>query len=190
MEDMQEMQEGERLDMPILQNDMEAEEHMEKIRYWNDYEDRMVKHFEEQIKLVREKAEARRAYHKHLLYDYFARVPHNSTKTQESYPLRSGKIVMKRATEKLVQPKDDDEKMFLLYLAENGIKGFSKTKVEEHLDWINYKKRLSIIDGQAVDKETGEIVDGIRVEKVEASFDVALNKDEKENSNGTEDQAS
>lgn len=175
----------EELDMPILQDDMEADEHMQKIRYWQDYETKMVDHFERQIELVREKTKSRIEWHKHLLQNYFARVPHNVTKTQESYPLRSGKLYLTKAKETLVKPEKDEEKQFLLYLAESGITGYTKTKIEESLDWKEYKKRLQIVDGKAVDKETGEIVD-IQVAQVEPKFDFKL--EEEENENGTEDQ--
>lgn len=175
------------IDEPILHDDMEADEHMQKIQYWQDYEARMVAHFENQIALVREKAKARIDWHKHLLANYFSRVPHDSTKTQESYPLPSGKLVMKKACQRLVKPEADEEKEIILSLAESGITGYTKTKIEEHLDWAAYKKRLKIVDGQAVDTETGEIV-GIRVENVEPKLDIKMNGVQSEN--GEENQAS
>lgn len=182
---MDEMRTEEVVDMPILQDDMEADEHMEKIRYWQNYEAQMTEHFQKQIALVHEKATSRIEWHKQLLRNYFVRVPHNSTKTQESYPLRSGKLVMTKATEKLVKPEKDKEKELLLFLAESGITEYTKTKIEESLDWASYKKRLKIVDGRAVDKETGEIVD-VQVEEVEPKFDFKLN--EEGNENGTENQ--
>ena len=175
----------ERLDMPVLQDDMDAEEHMRKIRYWERYEAEMVAHFQKQIAAAKEKAASRIEWHKRLLYDYFARVPHDSTKTQESYALPSGRLVYKRATEKMVRPQD--EKGFLLHLAEEGITEYTKTKIEESLDWQGYKKRLKIVDGVVVDKETGEIVDEVGIEQVEPDFVIKLDEDEEEKTNGEQE---
>ena len=174
------------LDTPEIHDDMDAEEHLRKIRYWKSYEERMLAHFERQIQAVKEKTKSHIEWHEHLLQSYFAKVPHSGTKTQETYSLPSGKMVMKRATDSLVRPEKENETAFLLYLAESGIKEYTKTKITEALDWANYKKRLTIVDGKAVDKETGEIVEEIRVEHVEPKFSITLNDEEGEHNDGAE----
>lgn len=163
----------------VLQDDLEAEAEIRKIQYWEREKERMTEFYEGQIKAVKEKCQSHIDYHKHLLRNYFNSVPHNSTKTQESYPLPSGKLVMSRGGEKLVRPEKDEEQRFLRVLKEQGITEY--TKVKEALDWANYKKRLVIANGKAVDIETGEVV-SIQVDYEEPKFDIKLNvKGEKDN---------
>lgn len=165
----------------IIQNDMEADDHVRKIRYWQGYRDRMVDHFQKQIQLVTEKAESAISYHSHLLESYLATIPHKVTRTQESYQLPSGGLKVTRAHDAIV--KDSEDKI-LLQLAQRGDNRFTKVKTTESLDWASYKKCLSIIDGKVYDVETGEAVDGAKVEHVEPKFSVKFNDDEEGSDNG------
>ncbi len=89
------------------------------------------------------------------LAEYFETVPHKTTKTKASYRLLSGTLTRKFGGQ---QMKQDDEKL-VEFLKTSGNLEFIKT--EEKPKWGEYKKRLEVMGGKVVDKETGEIVEGV-----------------------------
>lgn len=129
----------------------------EEIKKWTEfYEDRKAKAIRKQ--------EARIAHMEFLLEGYFRDVPKDETKTQLSYKLPGGKLVMKKPA--LVLEHDDEQ--LLPWLKQNR-PAFVKTK--ESVDWAGLKKDL--LSDAAVDPayrglvtDDGEIIPGIsRVEK-------------------------
>jgi len=100
---------------------------------------------------------------------YFSTVPHKETKTQESYKLLSGSLVMKKATTKILH--NDDE--LVAYLEAN--EEFDFIKIKKSPDWAEFKKDLAINEeGMVFDKITGEVLDSniCYTEDVPASFDI------------------
>lgn len=98
------------------------------------------------------------------LRDYFAKVPHHTTKTQESYELPSGKLVLKAQQPEYVKKED----VLIDWARRTGRTGYIKTVEKVSFDWSAMKKDLSdqfsISDeGFVVDKQTGEILDGLEV---------------------------
>ena len=82
-------------------------------------------------------------------------MPHKKTKTQENYPLPSGKLVMKQ-----VEPdyqREDEE--VIKWLKANRDGQFVKSK--ETLDWQELKKTLTVI-GETVADEDGQIIPCIK----------------------------
>lgn len=118
------------------------------------------------IKHLEEAAERKTAFLKGCLAEYFKTVPHKTTKTQESYKLLNGSLVMKLGSQTMV--KNDAE--LVEYFRQNGMSEY--IKVKEEPKWAEFKKNLSIVDGKVVDTTTGEIVDVVRVEEVPGTFDV------------------
>ena len=100
------------------------------------------------------------------LAEYFETVPHKTTKTKASYRLLSGTLTRKFGGTTM---KQDDEKL-VQFLKDSGQLEFIKT--EEKPRWGDFKKRLEIIGGSVVDKETGEIVEGVTVETKPDTFTV------------------
>lgn len=100
------------------------------------------------------------------LAQYFGTVPHKETATTEKYQLLSGSLVYTKP--KAVMEKDDDA--LLAFLHTSGNTEYIKT--EERPAWGEFKKRLEIVGRNAIDKETGEIVECIRVTEKPGSFDV------------------
>ena len=100
------------------------------------------------------------------LAEYFETVPHKTTKTKASYRLLSGTLTRKFGGTTM---KQDDEKL-VQFLKNSGQLEFIKT--EEKPRWGDFKKRLEIIGGSVVDKETGEIVEGVTVETKPDTFTV------------------
>ena len=100
------------------------------------------------------------------LAEYFETVPHKTTKTKASYRLLSGTLTRKFGSTTM---KQDDEKL-VQFLKDSGQLEFIKT--EEKPRWGDFKKRLEIMGGSVVDKETGEIVEGVTVETKPDTFTV------------------
>ena len=118
------------------------------------------------LRHVEEVAERKTAFLKECLAQYFQTVPHKATKTQESYKLLSGSLVMKLGSQKMV--KNDAE--LVEFFRQNDMTEYIKTKEEPK--WAEFKKNLSIVDGKVIDTTTGEVVDVVGVEEVPGTFDV------------------
>ena len=65
--------------------------------------------------------------------------------------------------------KQDDAQL-VQYLKDSGQLEFIKT--EEKPKWGDFKKRLEIVSGSVVDKETGEIVEAVQIIEKPDSFSV------------------
>lgn len=135
--------------------------------------DRIRELAEAQIQKIEEKlAAAERRYENGTrfltgkLAEYFETVPHKATKTKESYRLLSGTLTRKYGG---AQMKQDDAQL-VQYLKDSGQLEFIKT--EEKPKWGEFKKRLEIMGGSAVDKETGEIVEGVQIIEKPDTFSV------------------
>lgn len=120
--------------------------------------------------------EAQRAYEtgtgflRGKLLEYFQCVPHAKSKTQESYKLLSGSLVMKLDKMEL----EPEPEALVKWLRETGREDFIKT--EQSPRWGELKKKLCVLeDGETVVlKETGEIVNGVKGKPVPARFDVTV----------------
>ena len=98
-----------------------------------------------------------------MLLRYFETVPHQATKTQETYRLPTGKLKLKLASERMVP---DNEALMSVYPA------FVVQKPD--FQWGELKKRLQIVDGKVIDAETGEFVEAVAVEAVPPKFIVEV----------------
>lgn len=142
-----------------VDNDAKAEWCIEKIREkraelkkWQDHYDALKKAQEDEINRTI-------AYFEHLLNCYFEQQLQagvtKSTKTQTSYPLPSGKLVLKHQ-----EPTyDRNAEQLLPWLKANHPE---LVKVKEEEDWANLKKLL-VVDGTQMVTEDAEIVPGISV---------------------------
>lgn len=156
----------------VVTNDNVADWAIKKIKDEVNERDRLISIAENQIaelkdkiSKIKENCENSTSFLKSKLDEYFDKVEHKSTKTQESYALLSGKLVKKYGGNKAVY---EDEK--LIEWLKNTAPEYIKTI--EKPQWGEYKKRINMIDGKAIDTETGEIVDCIVVEKTPDTFDV------------------
>lgn len=92
------------------------------------------------------------------LIEYFESIPDDvkkSTKTQTKYTLPSINIIRKRQNPEYVQNEE-----FISYLKESYPEYI---EVVEKAKWGEFKKRTDVINGQLIDTETGEIVQGVEV---------------------------
>jgi phage host-nuclease inhibitor protein Gam len=94
-------------------------------------------------------------------------VPHKKTKTQESYKLPGGKLVLKTQNPEYKR----DDKTVIDWAKANSLTQF--VKVKEELDWDGLKKATAVFEGHIV-TEDGEIVPGIDVVDREAKFSVEV----------------
>jgi phage host-nuclease inhibitor protein Gam len=135
------------------------------------------KFYQEQIEKIRKANEFRAEYFRRMLKDYFYTVPHKMSKTQSSYQLPSGKLIMKAQGPEY--KRDDETVMKWVYETSNTPHQFINTK--ETLNWSALKKALegedgiAIVDGQVATPD-GEIVPGITVVERPNVFKVEVSK--------------
>ena len=91
---------------------------------------------------------------------YMRRADCRETKTRYSYQLLSGKVILKKPTQKLVP----DRKALAEYLQESDQTEYIKLAPEPA--WGEYKKRLKIVGDTVIDTDTGEVVPAVTVEDV------------------------
>ena len=91
---------------------------------------------------------------------YMRKADCRETKTRYSYQLLSGKVILKKPTQKLVP----DRKALVEYLQESGLTDYLKLTPEPA--WGEYKKRLKIVGDTVIDTDTGEVVPAVAVEDV------------------------
>lgn len=151
----------------VIDSDAKAAWAMRKIKEARDDRDRFVNWYKAKIKEIEEQTDFNTMNLEHMLAEYFASVPHKKTKTQESYSLPEGKLVMKKQQPEFKR-KDD---VVIEWLKANDGKQF--VKVKEELDWAGFKATVGVFDGNVVD-ENGVIVPGIEVVEREEKFVVEV----------------
>lgn len=103
-----------------------------------------------------------------LLAAYMQTVKCKQTKTQQTYQLCSGKLVLKRGT--LGFKRDEDA--LIKCLIENNMDDF--VKVDPTVAWGELKKRIVAdeVNGICMDKETGLVIEGVYPIRNEDVFEV------------------
>ena len=156
-------------------SDLQAEWALKKIKKAAEERDRLVglanKEIEEltkQIEVFEQRYKSDTGFLQSKLFEYFTKVEHKETKTQETYKLLSGSLIFKKPAQKMSPDKDK----LLAYVKANDMPEF--VKVKEEVDWAGYKKECEIIDGKVVNTQTGDLLpeDVITVEEVPGQFDV------------------
>lgn len=105
------------------------------------------------------------AYYKGLLREYMETVETRDTKTQRSYQLLSGKLVVKRSH---VRVKRDDA-VLAAWARENAPEYI---KSSETVLWGDLKPFLRVAGESVIYEGTGEMIDGLGVEETEEVFEV------------------
>ena len=126
----------------------------------------LIEETKNKIELAKKRCETNTSYLQSKLAEYFETVPHKATKTQEKYTLLSGSLVRKYG-----KPKAEyDDAELVNYLKKTGKTEY--IKVKESPAWGEYAKQLSITDSGAIDTETGELVECIKVIPQADKFEV------------------
>ena len=158
-----------------IDNDKTADWAVTQIQEAEAERDRLIALAESQIDDLNNKIEELKTkcdndtkFLKSCLAMYFETVPSKETKTQKSYKLLSGTLIFKKPTEKIVHNDD----ALLEYLEKN--EGDDYIKVKKSVDWAEFKKTLTIHNGEVIDSELGEVIpnDVCAVEDVPASFTI------------------
>lgn len=150
-------------------DDAAAEWCMKKIRKIEADRAMWKAHYEAQMEKVNKAADDDVAYFTAKLEEYFANVPHKTTKTQESYTLPGGKLIRKKQ-----QPEfETDDEALVPWLEENFMSQL--VKVKKSADWAALKKVCSVTpDGEHVATDEGEIIPGVTVTQRPDVFKVEM----------------
>ena len=151
----------------VIDSDAKAQWALEKIREARADRDTWVEWYKAQIQKITEQTDFDTMNLEHMLAEYFATVPHKKTKTQESYSLRGGKLILKTQNPEY----NLDDKTVIDWLKANKKAEYIKTK--EELDWAALKAATGVFEGHIV-TEDGEIIPGITVTDREAKFVVEV----------------
>lgn len=128
-------------------------------------------HYEAQMEKVNKAADESVAYFTAKLEEYFANVPHKATKTQESYTLPGGKLILKKQ-----QPKFEvDDDTLVPWLKSNFMAHL--VKVKESADWATLKKVVNV-SGSGVTTDEGEVIPGVTVTQRPDVFKVEMEDEE------------
>ena len=115
---------------------------------------------------IREQYQRKIDFFKSKLQEYFALVPHKVTKTQESYQLPSGKLVLK-GNQRKYTPDDD---ALVPWLEKNRPE---LVRVRKSANWLELKKTVQLTpEGTGVMTEDGEVIPGVKVEALPDAFSV------------------
>lgn len=128
-----------------------------------------VLRYQEKIRIYEERKKSTAAWMRTQLVKYFNSKEKDikGTKTQKVYSLPDGKLVLKLAKTEFVK----DEEKLLSHIKTNDLK-YLKSKTVESVDWASYKKILEIKENRVINKDTGEILDCIRVEETPPIFEI------------------
>lgn len=159
----------------IVDNDLKADWCLDKIKEANSEYNRLemvIKAKIEQLNTALKKAQEKRdsdvSFFTYKLREYFNTVKTKDTKTQRVYILPSGKLIEKQQQPEFVK----DDEALLNWVKENTPEF---VKIKESIDWAGLKKNIQINGEIAINKVTGEIIDGITVKEREPEFKVEVN---------------
>ena len=174
---MSEMIENEELNVSeeeagfYVDDDQKAEWCLDKIREANAEKEKWTAFYMDRLKKICDREDSRIAFFEMKLAMYFGMVPHKETKTQASYQLPSGKLVLKEQKPEWTH----DDAQLLPWVKEN-LPGFVRTK--ETVDWAELKKELGVIvldDGShEIVNADGLIVPGVTVTERPEKFVVEV----------------
>ena len=140
----------------VVDDDQKAEWCIRKIAEARKEMMDWIEFYVAQTDKVKARCESRIQFFETMLEGYFRTVPHKATKTQESYQLPSGKLVVKKQAPEI--ERDDDQ--VIAWLKANCEGAHVKTK--ETLDWSELKKNVVFMNGCVINGD-GEIIPGITV---------------------------
>lgn len=150
-------------------DDASAEMLLDRIRWADRQYDRMVDWYTKQLEKAKAIHDRTVAWAERGLRDYLQMVPVKKTKTQISYELPGGKLVLKEQGPKF----DTKDEELVPWLKKNGLTEL--VKVKEEANWAELKKTLTLgPDGRSMVTADGEIVPGVTAEPREPKFSVTL----------------
>ena len=149
----------------VIDTDSKAEWALKKIREARADRDKWIEWYQQKIAEITEQTDFNTMNLERMLFEYFATVPHKVTKTQESYSLPGGKLILKTQNPEYKR----DDKTVIEWLKQNGQTQFIKTK--EELAWADLKAKTAVLNGKLF-SEDGEEIPGVEIVEREAKFTV------------------
>lgn len=156
----------------LIDNDSKADWAVEKIMAENAERDRLIKIADERIKELNDKKRElmdktadKTNYLTALLRMYFDTIEPKATKTQATYKLLSGKLVLKHQ-----QPEYVLDDVQMVSWAKAAAPAY--IKVKESINWAELKKQTAVNGESVVLAETGEVIPGIVAKDREDVFEV------------------
>ena len=154
-----------------ITNDGQADWAVRKIKEACAYCDKLIEHFNKQIEEAIDVCARTDSFFRGKLLEYFLTLPVKESKTQRSYKLMSGKLVLKQPAPVFKR----DEQKLVDWLIKAGKEEFVRTVVFNHAKWADLKPLTICSERDVIFKETGEIIQGVTVETKEAEFKIDFN---------------
>lgn len=151
-----------------VNDDQAAQWCLDRIREANAEKERWKAYYEEQLKKITDREDRRIQFFEMKLMQYFGSVPHKQTKTQESYQLPGGKLVLKKQAPEY----ERDDELIIAWLKAAGKTHLVNTK--EVLNWMELKRELKPVNDEQVVDSDGEIVPGLYVHERPDKFVVEV----------------
>jgi len=152
------------MDNKNMNNDYQMEKLLNELREFKEEKQRlidlslkMVEEYQDKVKFYEEQVKIKEEYIKGQIFALIEVDKMKDTKTQKSYQLVSGKIIMPKDKYNIKLKKDID----FNEISDKFI------EIKKSIKWADYKKTLKIVDGEVINIQTGEIVDNVEVEKVQ-----------------------
>lgn len=153
-----------------IRDDVDAERALKRLHALRKEREELLTSYKERMEAIQRRYDMDVAIIEDMLADYFGRVPHRKTKTQESYQLANGRLAMKRQ-----EPEYSfDNPRVVDWLKQNAQR---YVKVEEKPDWLNLKKLVAVEGDRVVFAETGEYIPGITAERRDDKFTINITED-------------
>lgn len=162
----------------IIEDDLSADWCIDRIKdvelEYKNFEDvanAKIKQIKDKLQEKRKEADNERSFFDWKLREYFNKLKHKETKTLKKYDLPSGKLKLKKSRDTF---NYDKNKLLDIAKTEDELKGYIKIETKEAFEWGEFKKKLDIIGGQIINKDTGEIVDleGLEITKTPEKFEI------------------
>ena len=159
-----------------VENDLSADWCLDKIREakaeYNRFEmvaNAKIEQIQAALMAQKEKMDSEVGYFEYKLREYFNGLSNiKATKTQATYNLPSGKLLLKQKGPEFIQ---DDVKL-VKWLENNKLNQL--VKIKKSPDWATLKKDVSIVNNKVVSTYTGEIVEGVTVLERDPEFKVEV----------------
>jgi predicted component of type VI protein secretion system len=129
----------------------------------------MINDYMLRIETAQTKLESDISYLRQQLMNYFNTVEKRATKTQESYRLPSGTLILKKQNPDFVRDHDK----LLQSVKALGLTSYVKSETEEFVDWSALKATLTVANDKVLTAD-GEIVEGVTVVPKPDIFEVKL----------------
>jgi len=141
-----------------------AEERMESQRYINVCRE-MISDYEDKIRKAMKTLDRKTSYLVLQLNEYFRKVEHRRTKTQETYRLPGGILKLR-----MQNPEFElDEEKLISFLKNNDMDNY--IEIKEIVKWGELKKAVYISGGRIV-TEDGQVIEGVTVKERDPVFEI------------------